>query len=169
VERRGRRAQAEGWERDEAIVAWIYGSILTGAAVAVATGAVAETVPRVLLYVGATMLVVWLAHVYADFVGRGGRIDVGDMPRRLAHAGVAELPILASSIPTLIAIALCRLTGASVSATGYVGLTVTITTMVVAATYAARNAGAGRAAAGLAASGALVIGAALIAAKVALK
>ena len=115
------------------------------------------------------MVVVWLAHVYADFVGRGGRIEVGDPLRRLARACVAELPVLASSIPTLIAIAVCRLTGASVSTTGYVGLVATITTMVAAATYAARSAGAGRAGAALAAVGALVIGAALIAAKVALK
>jgi hypothetical protein len=166
---RGEPTHAGGWERDDAIVAWIYGSILTGAAVAVATGAIAKTVDRVFLYVAATMIVVWLAHVYAAFVGHGGRMDVDGTLRRLGHSARVELPVVASAVPTLVVLAVCLTLDMSVSTMGFVGLTVTSTTMVAAATYAARNAGAGFAGAALAAGGALLIGAALIFAKVALK
>jgi hypothetical protein len=158
-----------GWERDEAVFAWIYGPILAGAAVAVATGVVAETTGQVLLYTTATMVVVWLAHGYAAFVGHGGRMDLDGTFRRIVHAFGAELPILASALPTLAALAFGWIIDATVSAAGYIGLATTVGTMVGAATYAARNTGAGAAGSVLAALGAFVIGAALIAAKVALK
>ena len=166
---RGERTDPDGWERDDAIFAWIYGSVLTGAAVAVATGAGVKTVDRVFLYVCATMAAVWLAHVYAAFVGHGGRMDVSGTGRRLARAARAEVAILASAVPALATIAVCLALDMSVSAVGFAGLGATITTMVAAATYAARNTGAGFAGAALAAAGALLIGASLIAVKVALK
>jgi hypothetical protein len=158
-----------GWERDEAVFAWIYGPILAGAAVAVATGVVARTAGQVMLYTAATMVVVWFAHGYAAFVGHGGRMDLDGTFRRVVYAFGAELPVIASALPTLAALALAWIIGASVSAAGYLGLATTVGTMVGAATYAARNTGAGTAGAVLAALGAFIIGAALIAAKVALK
>ncbi len=115
------------------------------------------------------MIVVWLAHGYAAFVGHGGRMDVSGTAGRFAHAFGAELSILGSAVPTLVALAAAWLLDAGVDAAGYVGLVTTIGTMVAAATYAARSAGAGFRGASLAAVGALVIGFALIAAKVALK
>ena len=159
----------EGWERDESLVAWIYGSVLTGAAVVAATSKVAHTAGQVLLYTAVTMVVVWLAHGYAAFVGHGGRMDVDGTAGRFAHAFRAELSILGSAVPTLVALAAAWLLNAGVNAAGYAGLVTTIGTMVAAATYAARSAGAGFRGALLAAVGALVIGLALIAAKVALK
>jgi hypothetical protein len=159
----------DGWERDESLVAWIYGSVLTGAAVVAATSKVASTAGQVLLYTAVTMIVVWIAHGYAAFVGHGGRMDVDGTTDRFAHAFGSELSILGSAVPTLIALAAAWLLGADVDAAGYAGLVTTIGTMVAAATYAARSAGAGFRGALLAAIGALVIGLALIAAKVALK
>ena len=138
---RGEPAQEHGWEHGDQIVGWIYGSILTGAAVAVATGAVAKTVDRVVLYVASTMIVVWLAHVYAAFVGHG-RMEIDGTWRRLTHAARTELAILGSAVPAIVVLIVCLALDMSVSAVGYAGLTVTITTMVAAATYAARSAGA---------------------------
>jgi hypothetical protein len=161
--------RAGGWEHDEAIAAWIYGSILAGAAVAIATGAIAKTTGQVLLYPTLTMVLVWLAHGYAAFVGHGGRMDLDGTARRIVHAFRAELPVLESATPTLAAIAIVWALGASVDTAGYVGLATTIGTMVAAATYAARASGAGASGTVLAALGAFIIGAALIAAKVVLK
>jgi hypothetical protein len=156
-------------ERQESLVAWIYGSILTGAAVVAATSKIADTAGQLLLYTAVTMIVVWVAHGYAAFVGHGGRMDVEGTAGRFAHAFRAEISILGSAVPTLIALAAAWLLDADVSAAGYAGLVTTVGTMVAAATYAARSAGAGLQGALLAAIGALFIGLALIAAKVALK
>jgi hypothetical protein len=160
---------SDEWERDESLVAWIYGSVLTGAAVVAATSKVAHTAGQVLLYTAVTMAVVWLAHGYAAFVGHGGRMDVDGTAGRFAHAFGAELSILGSATPTLIALAGAWLLDADVEAAGYAGLVTTIGTMVAAATFSARTTGAGPRGAMLAAVGAVVIGLALIAAKVALK
>ena len=157
-------------ERDEGALAWIYGSILTATAVVVATTIKEAIGPgRVFLYPGATMAVVWLAHGYAAFVGHGGRVEIPGLGRRLVHALGTELPVLASAGPTLVAIAVCWIVGATVSTTGLVGLGVATVTMVAVASAAARRAGASRRGIIGAGASALVIGSALIAAKLALK
>jgi hypothetical protein len=156
------------WERDEAAVAWSYGSILAAAAV-VGAGKVAHTAGRAGLYVSVTAGVIWLAHSYAAFVGHGGRIDLPGRAKRLRHALVTETAILGAFLPAVIAFVACSLLDTSLSAAGYLALGATILTMAVAAGTAARRTGAGAAGAALAALGALLIGGALIAAKVALK
>jgi hypothetical protein len=157
------------WERDERTVAWIYGSILVAVAVVVASDVIATDAAQILLYTAATMVVVWLAHSYAAFVGHGGRVDIGGVGARIRHAMGTELPVLASASPTLIAIAVCWVVGAGVTASGVVGLIVSIATMALVAGGAARRAGSGRVGMAAAAVGALVLGALLVAAKVALK
>jgi len=159
----------ETWERDEGAVAWVYGSILAGAAVVVAAGVIASAPGQVLLYTTATMIVVWLVHSYAAFIGHGGRFNLVGLYARLRHAMRTELPILAAATPTLAALAAASLFSAGVAATGLVGLVTSIATMAVVATRAARRAGAGRVGMAAAAAGALALGAILIAAKVALK
>ena len=156
------------WERDEVLVAWVYGSILAGAAV-VGAGKIADTVGRASLYVAVTGTVVWLAHSYAAFVGHGGRIDLDGRGKRLRHAHAAEASILVSFVPAVAALLVCSLLDTPLSTAGFVALGVTILTMAWAAATAARRTGAEAGGSALAALGALLIGGTLIAAKVALK
>lgn len=159
---------ANTWERDEVLVAWTYGSILSGAAV-VAAGKIAHSPGRAALYVAVTAAIVWLAHSYAAFVGHGGRIDLGGRGERFWHAHVTEFPILMAFAPATVALLACSLLDSSLSTAGFVALGATIVTMAWAAGTAARRTGANARGAALAALGALLIGGTLIAAKVALK
>ncbi len=156
------------WERDEQAVALVYGSILTGAAV-VAASRIADEPGMAIAYTVVTMVVIWIAHVYAAFVGIGGRVEGGRVGQRLWRVGRGELPVLASVVPAAAAMALAALLGAGVSTTAYVGLGVSIALMCVLAARAAGRTGAGSGGAAAAAAGALLLGALLIAAKVALK
>lgn len=156
------------WERDETVVGWVYGSILVGTAV-VAGGVIASEPGQVPLYTAVTMVVVWLAHAYAAFVGHGGRLDLADRRGRLLHALAAELPVLTSSAPTLLAMGVATLTDADVGTTSYTGLIVAIATMVVVAAGAARRTGAGTLGVAAAAAIAALLGGLLVIAKVALK
>lgn len=165
----GEELPAGAWERDEGIVAWIYGSILAGAAVVVAANVIASQPGQVAAYTAATMLVVWVVHSYAAFVGHGGRLDVGGLRARFVHALGTELPVLVSATPTVAAATACAVLGAGVSLTGLVGLITAIATMAVVAAVAARRAHAGPLGITAATSSALVVGALLVAAKVVLK
>ena len=66
----------ETWERDEGAVAWVYGSILAGAAVVVAAGVIASAPGQVLLYTTATMIVVWAVLYYPATNSAGVSYDV---------------------------------------------------------------------------------------------
>jgi hypothetical protein len=156
------------WERDERAVALVYGSILSGAAV-VAASKVASGPAHELIYTAATMIVVWLAHSYAAFVGLGGRFEGGRLGARLAHAMRDELPVLVSVVPALVGMAIAWALGAGVSGIGYAGLGVAIAAMAVLAAGTATRAGAGPGGAAAGAAGALVLGALLIAMKIVLK
>lgn len=163
------RAQEEAeWERDEEAVALVYGSILTGAAV-VAASKIGHDPGMTIAYTAVTMIVIWVAHVYAAFVGVGGRLEGGRLGSRLGRVAYDELPVLASVLPATAAMALAWALGADTSGTAYVGLAVSIALMCVLAARAASRAGAGSGGAAAAAAGALLLGALLIAAKVALK
>jgi hypothetical protein len=165
--RDGTLAERRG-ERDETVVGWVYGSILVGTAV-VAGGVIASKPGQVPLYTAVTMVVVWLAHSYAAFVGHGGRLDLAGRRGRLLHVVAAELPVLTSAAPTLIAMGVASLADADVGTTSYTGLIVAIATMVVVAAGAARRTGAGTLGIAAAAAVALLLGSLLIIAKVALK
>jgi hypothetical protein len=156
------------WERDETDVAWIYGSILTAAAVAVATEIKATNSGDVLVYTASTMAVVWLAHSYAAFVGHGGRIDLPHRAARLRHALRTELPLLACAVPTFVALAVAALGDADLETTGSVGLTVSITVMVLTAARAARRTGASRLGIVEAGASALLLGGIVVALKISL-
>jgi hypothetical protein len=163
----GEHEAPEGtWERDETDVAWIYGSILTAAAVAVATDIKASDSGDVLLYTAATMLVVWLAHSYGVFVGHGGRVDLPGRGARFWHALRTELPLLVCALPTLAALAICWLTDADLETTGAVGLTVSIGVMVLVAAGAARRTGASGTAVVIDGASALVLGGIIVIAKI---
>jgi hypothetical protein len=163
------RPSERSWERDEHVVAWIYGSILVGAAVVIAANAIATKPWQVPVYTAVTMVVGWLAHSYAAFVGHGGRFDLPGLRARVEHALRAELPVLACSIPTLIATAIGALAGSGVTTTGLIGLITAIATMAVVAAGAARRSGAGSAGVAAAVASALLFGLVLVAAKIALK
>ncbi len=160
---------AGDWERDERTVAWVYGGMLTGAAVVVASAKIATEPWQVTLYTVVAAVVLWLAHAYAAFVGHGGRFDGGRLGARLRHAFAVESTILAAGVPTIAATAVAAILGAGVSETGYVGAGAAVATMVVAAAHAARRSGAGPIGVAIGGTGAALIGGLLIAAKVALK
>jgi len=161
------RGAAE-WERDEDAVAFVYGSILTGAAV-VAASKIGHDPGREILYTTVTMVVIWIAHSYAAFVGVGGRLEGGRVGHRLARVSKDELPVLASVVPVVAAMAISWALGGDATTTAYVGLAVAIAVMCALAARAAGQAGADRGGQLAAAAGALVLGGLLIAAKVALK
>jgi hypothetical protein len=154
------------WERDETDVAWIYGSILVAAAVAVATEIKATDAGDALLYAASTMLVVWLAHSYGVFVGHGGRVDLPGRSARFWHALRTELPLLACAVPTFVALAICALADAALETTEYVGLTVAISVMVFVAAGAARRTGASGTALLVDAASALILGGIIVALKI---
>ena len=122
-----------------------------------------------LLYTGATMVVVWLAHSYASFVGHGGRLDVAGRWARSLHALATELPVLAAAVPAMVAMGVAWIANASVATTGLIGLITAIASMGVTAGAAARRTGAGRFGIAAAALSALLLGGLLVIAKVALK
>ncbi|MDQ2675297.1 MAG: hypothetical protein M3Y34_00680 [Actinomycetota bacterium] len=163
-------AQTSGdWERDERTVAWVYGGMLTGAAVVVASSKIATEPWQVTLYTLVATIVLWLAHAYAAFVGHGGRFEGGEVRARLRHAFAVESAVLAAGMPTVAATAVAAISGASVSEAGFVGAGAAMATMVVAAGLAARRSGARPLGVAVGALGAGLIGGLLIAAKVALK
>jgi hypothetical protein len=166
---RDARLPPAAWEREERDVASVYGSILAGAAVVVAAGVIASSPGQVLLYTGSTMLVVWLTHSFALFVGHGGRLDREDRWNRGLDALETELPVLASTVPALVAMAVAWIANASVATTGLVGLIVSIASMCVTAGLAARRTGAGGLGIAAAVFSALLLGGLLVIAKVALK
>jgi hypothetical protein len=159
---------AGAWERDESDVAWIYGSILVAAAVAVATDIKASDSGDVLLYTAATIVVVWLAHSYGVFVGHGGRVDLPGRTPRLWHALRTELPLLACALPTFVALAICALADADLETTGSVGLTVATSVMVLVAAGAAKRTGAKGTAVLIDAASALVVGGIIVVLKISL-
>lgn len=164
----GSAVQPTEWERDEDAVAFVYGSILTGAAV-VAASKIGHEPGMEIVYTTITMVVVWIAHAYAAFVGIGGRLEDGRVGLRLARAARGELAVLKSVVPVVIAMAICWALGGDASTTAYTGLLVAVASMCVLAARAARQSGAAAAGVAAAAAGALLLGALLIAAKVALK
>ena len=161
--------ELDSWTRDERTVAWVYGSTLVGAAVVVSAGVVASEPGQVPLYTAATMVVVWLAHSYAAFVGHGGRVHLTGLASRIHSAMSSELPVLASATPTLAALAIAWLAGAGVNTTGWAGLATAIAVMSAVTAREARQSGAGKLGVVAAALTALVVGVLLVAAKVALK
>jgi hypothetical protein len=156
------------WERDERDVAWIYGSILVAAAVAVATEVKATDAGDVLGYSAATMVVLWVAHSYGVFVGHGGRLDLPGRGARLWHALRTELPLLVCAVPTFVALAICGLADADLETTEIAGLTVAISVIVLVAGGAARRTGASGAALVVDAASALVLGGIIVALKISL-
>jgi hypothetical protein len=146
----------------------VYGSILTAAAVAVATDIKASDSGDVLVYTAATMVVVWLAHSFGIFVGHGGRIDLPGRVPRLWHALRTELPLLACALPTFVALTICALNDADLEPTGVAGLTVSISVIVLVAAGAAKRTGATGTAVLIDAASALVLGGLIVVAKISL-
>jgi hypothetical protein len=87
--------------RSRRIVAAIYGQILVTAVVAALSEDAATTSGYLLLSASTTVLVLWVAHVYATVIARGI-----DLKRKLQGADVravalSELPMVETAIPTL--------------------------------------------------------------------
>ena len=78
----------------------IYGTIITSAVTA-ATAAEGKSPVLILTAAAATLLVFWLAHVYADFVDRGLRHGSSSW-RDLASSMGHELSMLAAPVPSIV-------------------------------------------------------------------
>ena len=69
------------------------------------------TTAEITVYVAAEMVVVWLAHSFAVFIGAGGRADTPAPLPRAAKSLLAEISVLESAVPTLAALVVCWAVG----------------------------------------------------------
>lgn len=123
---------------------------------------------EIFIYVATEMVVVWLAHVFAAFIGEGGRQEAPAAAPRAGKALLAELPVLESAVPTLVALAICWAAGVGAATAGPLGLAVAVSGMILLAVAAARRTGASRVEIVFAGGTALVLGALIVEAKVSL-
>jgi hypothetical protein len=130
-----RRPTATGQGRSRA--AGIYGSIITAAIIAAASG-----LPTAALAVSVlvTLLVYWLAEGYAELLGE--QAAGGELPNwaRIRGALASTWPMVSASYLPLVALVLARLAGASPLAAANAGLAVAIVTLTVHGWLAGRSA-----------------------------
>jgi len=118
----------------------VYGTVLAGSLIAVEGSRDDVDVKRLVIVVVATQCVYWLAHVYAELVGR--RIGTRQRPFR---GEIRELlrddwPLVAASFGPLIAIVLTRAGGADADTAVRVGLWVNAVVLAGWAVFAGRRA-----------------------------
>jgi hypothetical protein len=85
---------------------WVYGTIVALAVDVADARAYPDDAWHAFVLLGATALVFWIAHVYADSLGesiaRGGRLTVGEFRQVARH----ELAIVEAAVPSLVALSL---------------------------------------------------------------
>ena len=84
----------------------IYGQVLASASV-VALSRHDEAPMEIVAGVAATMLVFWLAHVYAEAISRSVARD--DRARELRHIAASEWPMVQAALPAVVALTLAAL------------------------------------------------------------
>ena len=83
------------------IAAAIYGQILVTAVVAALSEDPAAAIGYLLLSAATTVLVLWIAHVYAAVIAQGIHLERRMEGADLRAVAVTELPMLTTAIPTL--------------------------------------------------------------------
>jgi hypothetical protein len=108
----------------------VYGTLLVGA-VLDAESFKGETFAATIGGVVITMVLIWLAHSYAQITGDRVRkrehLTVGMVARRLEH----ELPMLTGAAVPLVVVVICWLAGASLSTALTAGVVAAAITLVV--------------------------------------
>ncbi|WP_370151152.1 hypothetical protein [Streptacidiphilus sp. EB129] len=145
----------------------VYGSLL--AASVIAASSVAGKFPRfetvVLLLV--TGLVFWVAHVYAHLVGERSVGQLIDWSK-VRQVGKSEWSIAEAAVLPAAVVAVSPVLGLSLTATGWLALTVAVAQQVSWAYIGAMHASASRREAAVEAAVNLVLGLVIVAAKAAL-
>lgn len=96
-------------ERARRLVGRVNGTIVTAGVLAVASAGEDPNAFDAGLYALATVVVFWLAHGWAESLGR----RAGEHPEHgFRHGLVHQLPVLESVVPPLLAIGIARLLGA---------------------------------------------------------
>jgi hypothetical protein len=119
--------------------AGIYGTIVTASVLVSAGGEI--RIARLEILVFGTLVVYWLAELYAEVVGehiRGGRL-----PRRSEIRGLAgpSWQLVAASYIPLATLTICGIAGMSEFVASYVALGVTVVLLVVHSMVAGRASG----------------------------
>jgi hypothetical protein len=83
------------------IASAVYGQILVTAVVAALSEDAATTSGYLLLSAGTTVLVLWIAHVYAMAIAQGIHVERKLRGADLRAVALAEAPMIATAIPTL--------------------------------------------------------------------
>ena len=118
----------------------MYGTVIAGSLIATEGARDPVDVPRMVALVLVSQLVYWLAHVYAELVGR--RIETGRRPRRsdVVRLLRAEWSLVAASYGPLLAVVGVRLLGAGTNAAVLAGLWTATGVLVLWAVVAGRRA-----------------------------
>ena len=129
--------QAAARERGRRRAAGIYGSIITAAIIAAASGLPAAALAVSVLV---TLLVYWLAEGYAELLGE--QAADGKLPTwaRIRGSLTATWPMVSASYLPLVALLLARVAGASPLAAANTGLAVAIVMLTVHGWLAGRSA-----------------------------
>ena len=118
----------------------IYGTLLTASVVA-AEGSAGATESPIVGAVVVSLVVFWLAHVYAELMSRHVEtrrsISLGDV----RHAARDELPILEAGLLPVFALIAVRAAGASVQAAVVAALACSIVELLVIGIVVARHSG----------------------------
>jgi small-conductance mechanosensitive channel len=117
----------------------VYGTVLAGSLIATEGAGDSVDVPRMLVLVLVTQLVYWLAHVYAELVGR--RVSTGRRPHRsdVRELLRAEWSLVAASYGPLLAVAVVHLLGYRANTAVLAGLWATTAVLVLWAVVAGRR------------------------------
>ncbi len=121
----------------------IYGTVLADSVLAVESER--QTTLRDLVYAELISVVVyWLAHVYADFLGT--RSAPGHRPglRGLVDTMAHEWPLVTASFVPLLAVLLAAVAGASVQGASLAGMWTGVGALVLWGEIAGRHSGSGR-------------------------
>ena len=93
-------------QRSEAIASAIYGQILITAIVAALSEDPAAATGYLLLSAVTTILVFWVAHIYARGMARGIALGTSAKPGELREFMATERPMLTAAIPTVFVLVL---------------------------------------------------------------
>lgn len=118
----------------------IYGTILTACIVA-AEGATGAAQSAIVATVAVTLVVLWLAHVYARLMSRHVETRHAVTAEDLIMAATGELPILESGLLPLVALVVGRALGASVQGAVILALLCSIGELLVLGVALARHSG----------------------------
>ena len=138
---RPRPSAASLWKAHRNASGVLYGAVVTGAIMALASGSEddAVTVGRSVLEV---LLVFWAAHVYTRVIADRLLEPGAPFGHRLREALHHELAVLEGGVPALVAFAIATFAGASTNTASNVALDVTVVMLGSAGYVIGRDSGA---------------------------